>query len=143
MKVIMGRRATGRTERLLVAAAALQLRHDEFVVVFVAPTHRRAHYLSTRVFELIEGWQGMTAAPVLDPSRTIVDSAQGLGSRLRGSATVTALTEHTPGNPSPSHKVFAFIDDADALGQVAYDQLMDDLTRAGVAVSAVVFTSNV
>jgi hypothetical protein len=130
----MDRRAMGRTTRLLDAAASLQESHDKHVTLILAPYHQRAHYLSSMAYERIQWWlEGETQGGVLDPARTIVDSVDGWAHRNRGKRWTD-----TPGE----HHTFAFIDDADELGQRAWDNIMDDLTVHGIAVSAAVFTSS-
>lgn len=135
MMIIMDRRGHGRTERLLLAAEALQDRHPNLTALFIAPYFQRADYMSRRVMERINLWLDGEGEG-LDPARTIVEHAGDIGMRLRGGRLDGAST--TPGDP---HRVFAFIDDADELGQHAWDRLMDDLTVNGIAVSAAVFTS--
>lgn len=141
MRIIMDQRARGRTEALLDAASKLQESNPGFVVILIAPYMQRADYLSRRVMERIQIWLDGEEDRGLDPARTLVEHAQYIGMRLRGRSLVMSNTMHVPGQPSPAHKVFAFIDDADELGQGVWDNLMDDLTASGVAVAAAVFTS--
>jgi hypothetical protein len=133
MRIIMDRRAQGRTTRLLDAASKLQESNDKHEALILAPYHQRAHHLADYAMERIQWWlEGESQGGVLDPARTTVDSADGWVHRNRGKRW------SEPGEP---HHVFAFIDDADELGQRAWDMLMDDLTVHGIVVSAAVFTS--
>lgn len=133
MKIIMDRRAHGRTTRLLDAASSLQLSNEHHTALLLAPHHQRADFLMRLAMERIEWWlDGGTQGGVLDPARTVVDSVDGWVHRNRGKIW---------SDPGGVHHSFAFIDDADELGQLVWDRLMDDLTVHGIAVSAAVFTS--
>lgn len=136
VRIIMDRRAHGRTEQLLLAAEEMQQRHDNLTALLIAPYHQRAEYLASRAMERIDVWMSGEEGGGLDPARTIVEHAGDIGWRLRGGRLAGASMR-----PGDSHKVFAFVDDADDLGQVRWDRMMDDLTVNGIAVSAAVFTS--
>lgn len=157
--LIMDRRQTGRTQRLIEMAEVLLLQNDGFTAVFVVPTYRQAQLLTTRLLPRFDLFDVSTATPEgLSRQRTIIDIAHGLGDRLRGRLTQGwdspmpppppppgPNTKHAPklSIPMQSHKTFAFIDDATSMRAADWELLMDDLTVHGIAVSAVVVESRV
>lgn len=88
---ISGRRATGRSTRLLDEASRWQEADDEVLTYILTHTvHSAERYMMDMVMERIKGWveNDPECEYPLDPQRTIVHSAGAAmahgGSRLRG-----------------------------------------------------------
>lgn len=132
MRLIIGQRQSGRTTKLLELAARYQRENDKHVCVIIAHNMDMAEWLSKGVMRRhVELWFESNGQRGLDPSRTIIEHANGFGMRNRGRSWSNDLGEVRP------HHVFAFVDDVDLLRPGAWDQLNQELTMHGVAVAAV------